>query len=151
MDANIWGQLYHATEVEDLNKDQQNVIHLHLLLGHLLVYLEHARMFYQRVGFNGSLRIVLRLERVLRVPLYSNHIKFMADPPSSQFDDVIGFSTDFSSQIFESDRDNIASQLIGTILFALNWPSVATDENTIEIFIADAYKFNGWHYKQKDV
>ena len=104
-------------------------------------------MFYQRVGFNGSLRIVLRLERVLRVPLYSNHIRFRATPPSSQFDDVIGFSTDFSSQILESDRDNIATQLIKTILFALNWPDAAAFESTIESFVKDAYEFNRWPYK----
>ncbi len=150
MEASIWGQLYYAAEVEEF-RDSGNVVHLHSLLGQLLVYLEHARVFYKNTGFNGTLHFVVRLQDVLRRPLYSRQVPFRQDPPASLFDDVVEFSAEFTSQILESARDSIASQLTGTILFALNWPSAATDENTIEKFIADAYEFNGWHYKQKNV
>lgn len=149
LEANVWGQLYYATEVEEVT-NSQNVIHFHLLLGHLLVYLEHARVFYEKLGFNGTLHFIVRLERVLRRPLYSRRIGFMQTPPASQFDDVVEFSADFTSDVLENTRDKIAAQLIRTMLFALNWPGAAADESTAEMYMADAYDFNSWPYKPKN-
>lgn len=145
LEANVWGHLYYATEIEEVN-EAQLVIHLHLLLGHLLVYLEHARLFYEKVGFNGTLDFVVRLEHVLRVPLFSRRVGFRQTPPASRFDDVVEFEAHFTSAILQSARDTIATQLIRTILFALNWPGAAMEEPTAQMFLGDAYEFNGWHH-----
>jgi hypothetical protein len=148
LEANVWGLLYYATEIEEV-ANSQNQIHLVQLLGYVLVYLEHARIFYQKVGFNGTLQFFVRLERALRVPLFSERLGFRETPPSSQFDDLVEFGADFTNETLQTARDAVATQLIRTILFALNWPAAAADQSVIELFLQDAYKFNAWISQQK--
>lgn len=141
-EANTWGQLYYASEMAVEEGDAIG-IHLNSLVGHLLVYLEHARVLYSMLGFNGRLHLLIRLERILNVPFLIAHDRGLEEGPSSKLDRSLEFHLDFLSTLLEAGGDEIASQLLKTILLGLNWASGATG-TSIEHLIAEGRSYNFW-------
>lgn len=63
IEGDLWGKLYQALEIERA-KDDRNLIHLYSLLGFLLILLQYAGSFYRQLGYDGTLQIRLRLDRI---------------------------------------------------------------------------------------
>ena len=89
----MWGQLMYSCEVEHLVSEEGRQvagIHLYAFLGHILVFLEHARVIYHKIGYNGSLLLRTLLKRVQGKPFidfpYDN---FPETGPASRIDDEI--------------------------------------------------------------
>ena len=147
LETNVWGQMYYATELEralPTGSGGEKGMNLASLVGCLLVYLEHARMMYSQVGFDGVLRFFIRLERILRVPfLYTDAHGFPELSPNSRLDDTLQFYADLPSEDLQGHRDNIARELLRTIFLGLNWQNAATEESIIGL-VNRGYKYNGW-------
>ncbi len=141
-EANTWGQLYYASEMA-VEEGGAKGIHLWSLVGHLLVYLEHARVFYSTLGFNGRLHLQIRLERILNVPFLISQGRDLEEGPSSKLDRGLEFELDFLNTMLEAGGDQIARQLLKTILLGLNWASGAST-TSIEHLIAEGRKYNFW-------
>ena len=52
VEANAWGQFTYSCEIEYVGREGQDIagIHLNAFLGHILVFLEHARTIYHKIG-----------------------------------------------------------------------------------------------------
>lgn len=144
IETNVWGQLYYALELERQEGDSKG-IHLHAFLGNFLAFLEYARQMYTRIGFNGSLQFLVRLERILHQPfLYSSRYGEIQENLASRLDDVVEFEETFSSEAFQTSRDIITSDLLRTIFFALNWAEIAANKTALTTFLTYGYEYNFW-------
>jgi len=144
IEANIWGQFCYAREVEGQG-NVGNYVHVQQLVGALLLYLEHARRMLLEVGFDGTLRFAVGLERVLKRPFFiTGYAGQVEKCGCSILDDEIAFQQDCSSEEFRSSRDRIAVELLRTIFYAVNWPEGVADEASIAGILEMGYKFNLW-------
>lgn len=144
LDASLWGLLYYAWELERQVEQGRNGIHLHSMMGHLLVLLEHARLTLRALGYDGTLAIRVRLERVRGVPLLwhaDNHPQF---GPASRLDNEVDFEFDVLSNQLDTQRDQVAKDLLRQLLFALNWADAATDEAMLDRFVTMGHEYNYW-------
>ena len=141
-EANIWGQLYYASEIA-VEEGNAAGIHINSLIGHLLVYLEHARLVYSKMGFHGRLQALVRLERILNVPLLIGGGGALQTGPFSRLDRGLEFTIDFLTTAIETGVDEIAAQLLETIMLSLNWPAAATPTR-LNNLISEGRKYNFW-------
>ena len=148
MEANIWGQLTYSCEIEDvIGRERRQIagIHLHTLLGYILVFLEHARTIYRNIGFIGPLLLRTLLKRVQGKPFVhfprGNH---PMPGPASRIDDEISFDISFSATKLDQQRDEIAGDLLKTLLFSLNWPTQGGNSSAITGLLDDAANYNFW-------
>ena len=86
---------------------------------------------------------MIKLERILNVPFLIAHGRDLEEGPSSKVDRSLEFDLDFLSTMLETGGDEIASQLLKTILLGLNWASGATSIS-IEHLIAEGRAYNFW-------
>ena len=145
VEANVWGQFTYSCEIEYLiGGEGQDIagIHLNAFLGHILVFLEHARTVYHKIGYNGSLLLRTLLKRVQgKHFLHFPDGNFPVPGPASRIDDVISF--DISSSAVRLDE--VAGDLLKTLFFSLNWPEQGADSsaNTELLDAAATYNSRG--------
>lgn len=146
LEANVWGLLFYATEMER-NTGEFNGIHLNHFLGQLLVFLEHARGLMPKMGYGGSLAIQMRMESIRGVPWLSfdgGGIPVMQR--ASELDDEVTFDLDSSTDELQNDRDQLAMKLLRYVFFALNWPEAASSKEALEELLRAGYRFNMWQW-----
>lgn len=145
MDTSVWGSLFYASEMEELLSNKMQGIHLYGLLGYVLVFLEHARVLYGKLGYHGPLRITMGFHRIQGSAfLYDGGGGSLVQGPSSPLDDVFTLDTDVSTERLSDERDSVARGLITSIFFALNWPDMARDEPAVKKLIQKGYSYNSW-------
>jgi len=148
VEVGVWGNLFYALEIERLTGEQGHQvagIHLYAFLGHVLVFLEHARRIYRRMGYSGSLFVRAILRRVRGKPfIYADPYGSQEVGPSSRIDDevIVEFST--PADRLYTHRDDVAGDLLKTLFFALNWPDQAADPGLIANLVAKGAYFNSW-------
>ena len=154
VEATIWGMLFYVTELaieigplQTLRPDTPIIkgIHLHRLVGYLLVYCEHARHILSRVGYAGPLSIDVTLSGILGVPwLYSEDGVGIYTGPVSELDDAFSFSLSTTTEELRERRDAIVIRMLEYILFGMNWAAYASDRRVIENLVRSGYKYNSW-------
>jgi len=151
LEANIWGLFFYVCEIEGEygdNNTKSRGIHLYAFLGRLLVFLEHVRQSYSAIGYEGTLEVRVVLERMRGTPfLYSSFAGFIDQGPSSQLDDKVSFVLSVPSSRLQTDRDTVSLDLLRILLFAVNWPDVASQDEKINVLLESGYKFNMWKPK----
>jgi hypothetical protein len=143
VEANVWGLLYYVSEIERVY-EKVTGIHLSSLLGHILVFLEHARQLYSILGYDGTIEVRLILERIRGKPFLYFPMNIPEIGPSSRLDDSFGFDLLISSSRLKSQRDDVATDILRTLFFAMNWPDVATSSDSIKQCLQYGYEFNFW-------
>lgn len=141
MELSTWGQAYYAVEVEEI-QDGQKVIPFHRLLGFLLTFLTHAQKFVAAIGYDGTLKIRLHLERILQRP-------FSIPLPNSSelksiLDDELMFEMDVPSNRLQTARDDVAGELLRVLFTAVNWPVGVSSPTAVKELINMAYEYNSW-------
>jgi len=71
VEANIWGMLFYGTDLDteiNLKSTSISSIHLYRLVGHLLVFTEHANQMTSRFGRESPLSFDVTLSGILGVP-----------------------------------------------------------------------------------
>jgi hypothetical protein len=140
----VWGHLFYAYEIERESNDYSG-IHLSALVGHLLVFLEHGRKVYHVLGYDGLLEIRVSLKRIRGQHwVYFDAFGFGELGPASKLDDEVTIRLELPTNRLTADRDDVAADLLKSILFALNWPDAAHEEASITAILARGYKYNLW-------
>ncbi len=143
-EANIWGLLFYASEIEH-HRPNYSGIHLNHFLGQLLVFLEHARMLLQDIGYVGPLLVELRLESMRGVPwIFFDDADVATSGPASELDDEVLIETLSSREELERTPDKLAMNLLRYIFFAMNWADEADTEEKLERLIRVGYTYNSW-------
>lgn len=151
LDATTWGHCYYAVELEQIRRTdegEQRVVRMVQLAGNLLTFLRHAGEYLEALGYDGSIDVTLKLERMRRrwfvMPERQNYI---ADPwyrhPSSVYDDAVMASLDTSSDTLLNSVDAVLAELLAIVGFAVNCPEV-TDPDTLRHAIASAHQYSQW-------
>ena len=144
----MWGQFTYSCEIEYLigGEGLDNAgIHLNAFLGHILVFLEHARTIYHKIGYNGSLLLRTLLKRV-----QGKHFLHFPDGnspvpgPASRIDDEISFDISISAGKLNEQRNEVAGELLKTLFFSLNWPEQGADSSAIMALLDAAAAYNSW-------
>jgi hypothetical protein len=151
LELNTWGLLFYGHNIYFDQSQQVNSstaprgIHLYSLIGHILVYLEHFRSIFQKIGFEGSLLIRVRLDKIRGISLlYSDGWNGLSANPASPLDDDFEFEMLTDSCRLLGDRDGLTVELIKVLLYALNQHDTAINDQSIMKLIAAGYWFNSW-------
>jgi hypothetical protein len=142
LEANVWGLLFYATEIE--RHREYSGIHLYNFLGLLLVFIKHACQMLREFSYVGPLHIEMNLESMRGIPwIYSQH-DVPTQGPASELDNEVTFSIVSTSETLAQKPDRIAMDLLRYVFFAMNWLDIAdTDEELAELVKA-GYKYNSW-------
>lgn len=155
LELNVWGLVAYAVEVQRVlasrgaraTEEAPNGIHLPAVLGEVLVALEYARLAYDALGFDGVVTVVVRMERVRGVPVFAFPDGFVTQVATSHLDDTLRFSLCVSTERLRTARDEIAGDVVRTLLFALGLSDVGApgaDQTLVPALLSDGYKYNGW-------
>ncbi|MGD1155983.1 MAG: ATP-binding protein [Terriglobia bacterium] len=144
VEGNTWGLLFYAHSVHGELGGTQG-IHLWQTLGCILVTLEHAKVMYQQLGFEGTLLIRTRLEPVRGLPLLFSEAN---DWPKSPLDDSVEVDVISPSDRLKAERDTLAIEIIRLLMFALNWPEMAVNEGALHSLLKNGYQYNSWSWQQ---
>jgi len=141
-EANIWGLLFYATEIERPSGESHVGIHLNHFLGQLLVFLKHASSILQKLTHKGPLFLQLNLEKVKNIPwiYFTDNIPRIG--PKSIVDDSVMFTISSTIDQLVNRRDEIAIELLRYIFFALNWPEVASTEGQLKSMVKLGNEYN---------
>jgi len=66
------------------------------------------------------------------------------DSPASPLDDSVEFDLTATSGRLKSERDTLATEMIRSVMFALNWADVAGNEGALREFLYRGYEYNSW-------
>lgn len=142
LELSTWGQVFFALEVEreDQARAGRRGVYLVSLLGHLLCCLEHARVVHSALGYDGTLRVRLKMEHARGRPFLMENAPLRA----SRLDDTIEFALDAMSDRLRDDRDGIATDVIRRLFFAAGWADLAASEGAARRTLLKGYEYNIW-------
>lgn len=153
LEASVWGLLCYCTEIEIDTGTPHGTesgpvgIHLNHLLGHLLVFAEHARQMLSAGNYIGTLSAQLNLRNIRNVPWIYFPDGFATEGPKSILDDSAVIEMELNASLLIDSRDVFIRDLLKQLLFALNWPVVASSDTQIQHLISFGYKYNMWQQK----
>jgi hypothetical protein len=148
-EASVWGHLFYACEIEHLTGDnpatQVAGIHLYAFVGHILVFLEHARRVYRKLGYDGPIQLRTNLrgirgKRFMHFP--NDHTTELG--PSSRLDDAIDIELTVMGTRLEAERDAVVGDLFRLLFFAMNWAERANEPSLIRDLLNKAAYYNFW-------
>lgn len=144
LEANIWGLLFYATEIERQEKTYSG-IHLYHFLGQLLVFMEHSRMVTHELGYTGPLLLQMKMEAMCGIPwIYSEGGNTIVTGPASYLDDEVSLTIHTISEELDQRPDKIALDILRYVFFAMNWPDVADNDQELERLVKAGYHYNMW-------
>ena len=154
VETNIWGMLFYGVELDievgprqtaGLHQIPMTGVHLYRLVGHLLVFLEHAKQMISLLGYEGPLSIDTALSGILGVPwLYSQDRTAVEKGPVSELDDAFSFCVPATTDEFKSHRDGLAITMLQYIFFGMNWADHASSLTALEEILRSGYEYNFW-------
>jgi hypothetical protein len=145
LEANVWGLLSYATEIDGEVKEGSTGIHVNRFLGQVIVFLKHAQGMASRLGYVGPLTIEMRLEAICGTQwIYFESPNEPEKGPISELDDDVSFSLAATTDDLANRIDGIARDLLRLIFFAMNWPDQAESDAKLIETIKQGYKYNGW-------
>jgi hypothetical protein len=147
-EISTYGHIHYAMELTGPDATPPWGIHLSSFVGHLLLYTEHVRAVYHTLGYQGVLRIELKLQRVRGKAWIYYQSSFPETGPASTLDDEIDIELDVDARRLEIERDEVVKELLRTTMFALNWSEVAMDDVAVSAAIEHGYEFNRWNLQQ---
>ncbi|MDD5544701.1 MAG: ATP-binding protein [Acidobacteriia bacterium] len=148
LEANIWGMIFYATEIER-ETEQYSGIHLNHFLGQLLVFLKHANLMLRGFGYVGPLLLEMKQRKICGVPW----IVFDGNKPivgrASELDDQVSFSISTTSEAMDKRRDGLVMDILRYVFFATDWSEVADSPQELEKLVRTGYQYNSWNCPSK--
>jgi len=144
-EANIWGVLFYAAEIE-LQDDPrvQSGIHLNHLIGCLLLFLRHADKMLRAFGYDGAILIETQLMSILGVPWLWFRNGRPQVKTGSVLDDEAIFAIESTTEVLRQSSDHVAAELLRYIGFSANWFELVDTPDKIENLIRLGYEYNFW-------
>lgn len=158
IELGVWANLFYAAELERIDmdvaeEDRQAYMISEQLAGHVLLYLEHAAGVMRAVGYEGSLHLGFKLDRIrgirLRRPGRERRV-FLEEDPSSRFDDSMTFELPADPRDLRPDPRTLLRRVLRTIGFGVGWLEVANAQE-LDRLVAGAYAWNRWREPQNNV
>ena len=88
LEANVWGMLFYASEIELHDPPRYVGIHVYHFAGQLEIFLRHAANVLQAMGYSGPLGVELRLKGIRNAPLvYAGQFNDIQTGPMSVLGD----------------------------------------------------------------
>jgi len=149
LEANVWGGVFYGVELNENLRTQDLVgIHLYEFVGHLLMFLTHAKDFFGLSGMTGAVLITTALQGISqRRWVYPQEIaagmSIGATRQPSGLDDAFGLSTSSSVEALSADTDSITGDLLRTIFFSADWNSLIEKDSDRERLVKGGHSFNG--------
>ena len=153
VEVSIWGVMAYSMEIESRlgpspqendPDDRKNGIHLHSMLGHILVFAEHARTMLLSCGYQGNLVANLELRNIRGVPWCHFPGNIPQEKAKSVIDDLAVIDFEFTASRLIDSRDDVVKDFLREIFFAVNWSQAAITDDDIGKLISDGYKYNYW-------
>ena len=120
-------------------------IHLYEFVGHVLVFIQHARTMLHALGYSGPILIETALTSVRGVKwLYSPSGSWLTGKAGSVLDDNVTFSIPATSEALREKSDRVAMDVLRYVFFSVNWPSLIAGPQDIENLVRKGYEFNSW-------
>jgi hypothetical protein len=146
LEANTWGMLFYATEVEFQPRphalDEPGIHSLHFA-GSLLAFLQHAGVILREIGYVGPLGLEMKLDAIRGVPWLMFDGAWSSTGPASQLDDSAAFSIETTTDELTSARDALAISLLRLVFYATGM-TAAVDKAGLEHYLKGGYKYNMW-------
>jgi hypothetical protein len=143
LEADIWGMLFYTAPIGE-RRPEYSGIHTNGFIGHVLVFLRHAGSMLQRLGYTGPLHIELVLYDIHDIPWISFPRGFAETGPKSELDNTVAFTVASTTDDLQQRSDGLASVLLRTIFFAINWPTIADSPEKLGAIIRAGYEYNYW-------
>jgi Arc/MetJ family transcription regulator len=145
LEANIWGLLFYASEMDEQVAAGQTGIHVNRFLGQVMVFLKHAQDMLPRLGYVGPLVVEIKLEGICGAQwIFYKWEDNPAKGPVSDLDDEVSFSLAITTDDLALKIDGVARDLLRLIFFAMNWSNMAESDQALMETIKAGYKFNMW-------
>ena len=142
-EANIWGMLFYTAPIGE-RVPQYAGVHTNRFIGHVLVFVRHAGLMLQRLGYTGPLHIELALHDIRDLPWISFPSGFAETGPKSELDNTVTFAVASTTDDLQQRSDGLASDLLRSVFFAINWPNIADSPEKLGAIIMTGYEYNFW-------
>ena len=142
-EANVWGMLFYGTSIAS-TEHQASGIHLHRVVGSLLLFVMHAGRMLPALGYSGPIYIQATVSPILGIRwLYApNGVPFTHS--GSELDDEVTFSISSGTEELRDKADRVVMILLRSVLFSVNWAGQADNPQNLEALIRKGYEFNSW-------
>ena len=144
LEANIWGMLFYTAPIGE-RRSEYTGIHTNGFIGHMLVFVRHARSILQQLGYTGPLRIELALYDIRDIPWISFPSGFAETGSTCELDNTVAFTLTSTTDDLQQRSNGLASDMLRLVFFAINWPSVADSEEKLDAIIRAGYQYNNWN------
>jgi hypothetical protein len=143
LEANVWGMLFYASEIELHDPPRYEGIHVYHFAGQLEIFLRHAAKILQTIGYSGPLGVELTLKGIRDVPwVYAGEFNDARTGPTSILDDEASSSLDTSTHELNAAPDRLMADLMRFVFFSVGWQDVAVDENELHEMVKMGYYYN---------
>lgn len=119
MEANVWGMLFFATELEE-HRNEFKGMHFYQCLGNLLVFLRYASISFPKLGYSGPVHIEMRMNGMRGVRWIYSTSGFPEGGPSSELDDEIQFPLQTETDELIKTPDRLAINILRYVFYATN-------------------------------
>ena len=145
LETNIWGLHFYGVRA-DKEYGIGPAISLLGVVGHILLFLRHAGIGIQRMGYSGPLHLEVSFGPLRGVSWIrqTRTNPAGAELAGSEFDDELVFSLSPTSQDVIERLDGVAMDVLRTILFAVGASNLVESQQRLESLILDGYAFNLW-------
>ena len=146
LEANTWGLLYYATEIERETQTGKNDIagiNPNYVIGHLLVFLTHAGIVLNELGYTGPLTIEMKLDSIRGVRWLRFDEPWVGTAPGSHLDDSVALSLETTAEELLTRRDGIVVNLMRYVFFSTDQADL-TDANALKRYVKGGHEFNMW-------
>lgn len=150
LEASTYGSLFYAREIEEEREVEEgqptpHLIHLYSFVGHLLVWLEHARRLVRASPYRGPLSLRLSLSGIRGLPFmdFSQNNRPIPRGVSVLDDEVTVESLSTTERLIDA-RNEVAKQLLSQLAFAVDWPDVSAEDPALEQLLERGFVYNFW-------
>jgi hypothetical protein len=141
-EADIRGTLFYATTVHTKNADTLG-IHTPHFIGSVLLFVRHASLAFQQLGYSGPIAIQSTLSPLLHIPWFSSVLGYVEELPGSALDDSVSFPTPSTTEELRKTTDAVALEIVRTVLYSVNRADLAEGYGA-ETLLRMGYEYNAW-------
>ncbi len=145
-EINIYNMLFYVCDITREYKTDHTTMHvipLKVLMAEIILFLEYAKKFYSKSGFNGMLKFIIRLENIYRQKIRVEGEKIQKSR-ISYIDNQMEMDRTFSIMKLSRHKE-IALDVFKELCFSLGYKKIyELPEERIDRFFKDGLNYLGW-------
>lgn len=147
LECNIWGLMFYASEIQEdfrIVEEDVNGIHIYSFLGHICVFLRHAKALMDAYDLMVPMDIELKFDGIRGVNWIYCQGPATIKGPSSELDDSVLIKFYVSAADIRDRTDGLVMDLLDNVLFSMNWSQLVGDRDKLRELLVEAYRYNSW-------